>query len=43
MQFNQQQMQGLNMAPGMVGGYGFSAKPQLIRKKKYRDPYREYM
>ena len=28
---------------GQIGGYGFAAKPQIIKQKKYRDPYREYM
>ena len=40
-----QMMQG--SAPGMgMGsqGYGFAAKPQVVRpKKKYRDPYREFV
>lgn len=38
------QMMGQQMMQG--GGFdndGFSAKPQLIKQKKYRDPYREYM
>ncbi len=28
-----------------AGGYGFSAKPQVVQAKAslYRDPYREYM
>jgi len=30
-------------APGTNGGYGFAAKPQVVSKKKFRDPYREYM
>ena len=28
---------------GGIGGQGFSAKPQVIRQKRYRDPYREYV
>jgi len=31
------------MQGGGLGQDGFSAKPQVIRQKKYRDPYREYM
>lgn len=34
----QQQMMGQPNA----GEYGFAARPQVVRKK-YRDPYREYM
>ena len=30
-------------AQGGVGNYGFAAKPQVIKQKKYRDPYREYV
>jgi hypothetical protein len=33
-------MQGTNM---MGGSYGFAAKPKVVRQKKYRDPYREYV
>jgi hypothetical protein len=25
------------------GGYGFAAKPQVVKQKRYRDPYREYV
>ena len=26
------------------GGYGFAARPQVVKpKKKYRDPYREFV
>lgn len=29
---------------GQDGGYGFAARPQVVRKPaKYRDPYREYI
>jgi len=30
-------------APGGMGGYGFAAKPRVIKAKKYRDPYREFV
>jgi hypothetical protein len=41
--FNGMQMQQQQMAQGMVGGYGFAAKPKLVNQKRYRDPYREYV
>jgi len=29
---------------GAQGGYGFAARPALVRpKRKYRDPYREFV
>jgi len=28
--------------PG-VGAYGFAARPQVVKPKKYRDPYREFV
>ena len=31
------------MYNGGLGDGGFSAKPQVIKQKKYRDPYREYV
>ena len=38
---------GGNVAAGNAvnGGFGFSAKPQVIQRKNggYRDPYREYV
>jgi len=39
MQMNPMQMNG----GGFDTNNGFSAKPQVIKQKKYRDPYREYM
>lgn len=39
-------MEGINGNGAGVGGYGFSARPQVIAGKQggpYRDPYREYM
>jgi hypothetical protein len=28
---------------GLGGGYGFAARPQVVKAKKYRDPYREFV
>ena len=29
---------------GPHGGYGFAARPQVVKpKRKYRDPYREFV
>lgn len=28
---------------GYMGNDGFSAKPKVVKTKKYRDPYREYV
>lgn len=44
----QQMMQPGHMPMGApmqqpMGGYGFAARPQVVRPKQYRDPYREYM
>jgi len=39
-------MEGLQgAAQAANGGYGFSAKPQVVQNKAggYRDPYREYV
>lgn len=36
------QMMG-GMPPQQMGGYGFAARPRIVKQKKYRDPYREYM
>jgi|LauGreDrversion4_2_1035121.scaffolds.fasta_scaffold1759529_1 hypothetical protein len=39
-------LNGGNAAAGAGGGFGFSAKPQVIANKNgapYRDPYREYV
>jgi hypothetical protein len=39
------QIGGGNIAQANAGGFGFSAKPQVISNKAggYRDPYREYV
>jgi hypothetical protein len=32
------------LAGGAGGGYGFAARPQVVKpKRKYRDPYREFV
>ena len=38
-------MMAAGSAPGgPQAGYGFAARPQVVRpKKKYRDPYREFV
>jgi hypothetical protein len=38
-------MEGFNAGAAQGGGFGFSAKPQVITNKAggYRDPYREYV
>ena len=52
MQGQPMQMQGppggMGMPPqlgpgGGPGGYGFAARPQVVKAKKYRDPYREFV
>jgi len=48
------QMMGMGQGQGMMatgnaqggshGGYGFAARPQVVKpKRKYRDPYREFV
>jgi len=39
-------MMAAGSAPGGLGqgGYGFAARPQVVKpKRKYRDPYREFV
>ena len=33
----------MGMPMNQMGGYGFAAKPKVVKQKQYRDPYREYM